>query len=137
MGSKNIKKEISVCHFKIRILEKDEDTNRFTPELNGYLNRLGKRHLCSYSHNIAKDLPSLATFIPLDTTPKHHFAYKPYVKPGSNTLDPLSTINNEGRKILEKLRHFVTRQEIYNFIVEQEVSGEALTELRKMAVGGK
>jgi len=35
------------------------------------------------------------------------------------------------------LRHFISRQQVYEFIVEQEVSEEAITELRKLALGGK
>lgn len=120
------------------MVEKEDDLKKFSPELNGYLNRLGKRHQCSYSHNIAKEVESLASFIPISEAPKANtFNYKPYVKPGSQGLDPLSTLNNEGKKVLEKLRHFVNRQQIYDFIVEQEVSEEAQVELRKLAMGGR
>lgn len=44
------------------------------------------------------------------------------MRPDQEALDPVNTLSAEGRKILEKLRHFITRQQIYDFIVEQEVS---------------
>ena len=80
----------------------------------------------------------MASFIPAPEVSKTNtFDYKPYVKPGSQGLDPLTTLNAEGVKVVEKLRHFVNRQQIYDFIVEHEVSEEATTELRKFAMGGR
>lgn len=137
LASKNLKKEITGCPIKITIVEKEEDLKKFSPEFNGYLNRLGKRHMLSYSQNIAKDVPSLVSFIPIDKKPIPAFNYKPYVRPGLEKPDPVTTLTPEGKKVLEKLRHFITRQQIYDFIVEQEVSEEAANELRKLAVGGK
>lgn len=49
----------------------------------------------------------------------------------------MSFLNPEGKKTLEKLRHFISRQQVYDYIIDQEVSEEAITELRKLALGGK
>jgi len=68
LASKNVKKEISGCHFKISIIENDSELKKYSPELNGYLNRLGKRHICSHSYNIVKEMASLMSFI--DIKPK-------------------------------------------------------------------
>lgn len=68
---------------------------------------------------------------------KPTFNYKPFVTPGQERPDPTSTLNPEGKKVMEKLRHFITRQNIYDFVLEQEVSAEAVTELRKIVMGGK
>ncbi len=35
------------------------------------------------------------------------------------------------------MRHFISREQIHEFIVDQEVSEEAVAELRKLALGGK
>jgi hypothetical protein len=137
MASKNLKKEISGCHFKVLIVENAVDLRKFSNELNGYLNRLGKRHMCSHSHNIATEVKSLMSFVEVKAKPAPTFNYKPFVRAGQDTFDPLSTLNTEGKKTLEKLRHFVSRQQIYDFIVEQEVSEEAVVELRKLTLGGK
>ena len=101
------------------------------------MNRLGKRHLCSYSNNIAKETASLLSFIPIEKKDAPTFNYKPFVKPGQDLPDPLSTVTPEGRKVMDKLRHFVSRQQIYDFILLQEVSKEAADELKKLATGGK
>jgi hypothetical protein len=122
LASKNVKKEINGCLFKIVIVEKEDDLAKLSPELNGYLNRLGKRHLCAYSNNIAQEMSSLLSFIPIDPKKAPAFNYKPFVRPGQEKPDPLNTLTPEGKKVLEKLRHFITRQQIYDFIVEQEVS---------------
>ena len=66
LASKSVKKEITGCLFKVSIVEKEEELKRFSPELNGYLNRLGKRHLCSYSKNIAEEATSLMSIIPIE-----------------------------------------------------------------------
>jgi hypothetical protein len=50
------------------------------------------------------------------------FDYKPYVVPGQDQIDPLATINGDGRKIIDKMRHFITRQQLYDFIIEEEVT---------------
>lgn len=38
--------------------------------------------------------------------------------------DALSYLNNRGKEILEKLRHFISRQDLLNFMVDQELSDE-------------
>lgn len=60
------------------------------------------------------------------------FNYKPWNKPEVRVTDPLSTLNPEGKKVLEKLRNFIRREHIQSFIVEEEVSGEAAEALRKL-----
>ena len=137
IASKNVKKEINGCFFKVQIVENEAALKSFSPELNGYLNRLGKRHVCSYSYNIAKELKSLISFIAVTPKEVKAFNYKPYVKPEQDHLDPLAFLSQEGKKTLDKLRHFISRQQVYDFIVDQEVSEEAIAELRKIALGGK
>ena len=61
---KSLRKEITGCHFKL-VIAADDEIRKFNPEITGFLNRLGKRHLCSYSQNIDKEKPSLLNFIPL------------------------------------------------------------------------
>ena len=60
---KGLRKEITGCHFKL-VIASEEEIRKFNPEITGFLNRLGKRHLCSYSQNIDKEKPSLLSFIP-------------------------------------------------------------------------
>lgn len=38
--------------------------------------------------------------------------------------EPLTYINQRGKDLLEKLRHFITKQDLLNFMVEQELSEE-------------
>jgi hypothetical protein len=136
IANKNIRKEITGCHFKIAIVEDEAEIAKLSPELNGYLNRLGKRSLCEYSNNVAPEMKSLISFATLKLNPVPVFNYKPYARQDYEQIDPLSTLNPDGRKIVEKLRHFITRQQIYDFIVEQEVSEEAALELRKLTAAG-
>ena len=77
--------------------------------MNGYLNRIGKRHLCSQSYNVAKEMKSLLSFIKFNYHASPQFNYKPWSKGDSLKIDPLSTLNPDGKKVLEKLRHFITR----------------------------
>jgi hypothetical protein len=137
IASKNVKKEINGCFFKVQIVDNEAAFKNFSPELNGYLNRLGKRHVCSYSYNIAKEMKSLLSFIAVTPKEVKTFNYKPYVRAEQEQLDPLAFLSPEGKKTLDKLRHFVSRQQVYDFIVDQEVSEEAIAELRKIALGGK
>lgn len=134
LASKHIKKEITGCLFKVTVAEKEEDFRKMSPQLQGYLNRLGKRHLLSYSENIPNKSITLPTFIPVTAKKNPTFNFKPYVAPGLETPDPLTTLSAEGKKVMEKLRHFITRQQIYDFIVEEEVSKEAVAKLKQIAV---
>ena len=86
IGNKSQKREISGCHFKIHIADKEEEVKKFSNEINGYLNRLGKRHLCSYSQNVDKEKASLVSFIPVDDLKKPLFSYQPWVRPGSKSV---------------------------------------------------
>jgi hypothetical protein len=40
------------------------------------------------------------------------------------SVDPLNFLNQRGKDLLEKLRSFITRQDLLNFMVEQELSEE-------------
>lgn len=100
IASKNVKKEISGCLFKFTIVENEAALKNFSSELNGYLNRLGKRHVCSYSYNIAKEMKSLVSFIAVKPKEVKTFEYKPYVKAEQDHLDPLAFLNAEGKKTL-------------------------------------
>lgn len=93
IGAKNFKKEISACLFKVTIVENEAALKNFSNELNGYLNRLGKRHVCSYSYNIAKEMKSLISFIPFQAKEIKTFNYKPYVKAEQEHVDPLIFLN--------------------------------------------
>lgn len=62
-----------------------------------------------------KSLLSFATHKP---TKVQTFNYRPWSK-GQQALDPLATLTTEGKKVLEKLRHFITREQIRDFILHQ------------------
>jgi hypothetical protein len=130
-GGKN-KKEITGCHFKIDIIQGEAEIRKLSPELNGYLSRLGKRNLIEQSANVAKEMKSLISFAAWKPTETSKFEYNPWTRGSSEYIDPLSTITPEGKKVLEKVRNFVTRNQIYQFVVEQEVSREAAAGLRKL-----
>lgn len=100
MATKNIKKEITGCLFKVIVADSEEDFRKLSPELKGYLNRLGKRHLLSYSQNIPTSTPSLVSFIPVVPKKTPTFNFKPYVTPGQEKPDPLTTLTAEGKKVL-------------------------------------
>ena len=55
-------------------------------------------------------------------------------------VDPMTFINHRGKDLLEKLRYFITKQDLLNFMVEQELSEEGEKEMRKLilseALGG-
>ena len=46
--------------------------------------------------------------------------------------DPLSYLNNRGKQVLEKLRHFITRQDLLSFMVDQQLSDEGEREMRRI-----
>lgn len=79
-GTKSARKEINGCHFKINIVDSEAEVKKLSPELNGYLNRLGKRALCGQSINIAKEMKSLLSFISFEAIPTPIFNYKPWAR---------------------------------------------------------
>lgn len=82
----------------------------------GYLNRIGKRNLCEQSYNVNKEMKSLLSFAASKPTKVQSFSYRPYSsKPSS--LDPFAALTPEGKKVLEKLRHFISKQQIRDFIL--------------------
>lgn len=129
LASRTSKREITACHFKVPIAHTEADVRRFAPEVLGYLNRIGKRNLCEQSFNVNKEMKSLLSFATHKPTKVQSFSYRPWSK-GQAALDPLTTLTAEGKKVLEKLRHFITRDQIREFILHQEVSEEATAELK-------
>ena len=47
-------------------------------------------------------------------------------------VDPLSLVNKAGKELLEKLRHFMTKQDILEFMYEQELSEEGARKMRRL-----
>jgi hypothetical protein len=129
LASRNNNRDITACHFKVPIAQTEADIRKFTPEVLGYLNRIGKRNLCEQSFNVNKEMKSLLSFATHKPTKVQTFNYRPWSK-AQQALDPLATLTAEGKKVLEKLRHFITREQIRDFILHQEVSEEATAELK-------
>lgn len=50
--------------------------------------------------------------------------------------DPLTYLNPRGKELLEKLRHFITKEHLLNFVVEQELSEEGENRMRKIILSG-
>ena len=73
------------------------------------------------SLNVSKDVKSLLSFVKTKSQTVEPFDFKPWRKE-EDEIDPHAAINAEGKKIIEKLRHFISRQNIYEFMVNQEVS---------------
>lgn len=46
--------------------------------------------------------------------------------------DALSYLNNRGKEVIEKLRHFITREDLLNFMVYQELSDDGEREMRRI-----
>jgi len=46
--------------------------------------------------------------------------------------DSLSYLNNRGKEIIEKLRHFISREDLLNFMVYQELSDDGEREMRRI-----
>ena len=129
LASKTAKKEITACHFKVPIAQTEVALARLSPEVQGYLNRIGKRNLCEQSYNVNKEMKSLLSFATHKPTKVQSFSYRPWSR-GSTAIDPLAALTPEGKKVLEKLRHFITREQIRDFILNQEVSEDATAELK-------
>lgn len=47
-------------------------------------------------------------------------------------MNPLTYLNQRGKDLLEKLRSFITRQDLLNFMVEQELSEEGERQMRRL-----
>jgi len=99
-GGKSNKKEITGCHFKIDIIQSEAEIRKLSPELNGYLNRLGKKNLLEQSENVAKEMKSLISFATLKPNHPVKFAYSPWSRSDADYIDPLSTLNPEGKKVM-------------------------------------
>ena len=119
LASKNAKREINSCHFKIPIIQNEADLKKLSPEVHGFLNRLGKRNICQQSENIAVSPQSLLSFASLKAVKPQTFNFKPWTKSAQSSIDAKSTLTPEGKKVLEKLRAFISRKQIENFISEQ------------------
>lgn len=132
LASKTAKHEISACHFKIPIVENEAGFKRLSPEMLGYLNRLGKQNLCKQSFNVCKEMKSLLSFVSVKTVKVQTFNYRPWNKSDSNGVNPLSALSQDGKKVLEKLRHFITRQQVNDFIIQKEVSDSVNSELKDL-----
>lgn len=132
LASKTAKHEISACHFKIPIVENEAGFKKLSPEMLGYLNRLGKQNLCKQSYNVCKEMKSLLSFVSVKTVKAQTFNYRPWNKSDSNSVNPLSALSQDGRKVLEKLRHFITRQQVNEFIIQKEVSDSVNSELKDL-----
>lgn len=46
--------------------------------------------------------------------------------------DPMSYLNARGKDLLEKLRNFITRQDLLNFILDQELSEAGEKQMRRI-----
>ena len=44
-------------------------------------------------------------------------------------------MNAQGKIIVEKLKNFITRQDVFDFVVRQELSSETEKKLRSLIVG--
>ena len=120
------------CHFKVAIAEGDGISNKLGQEVLGYLNRIGKRKVCENSVYVAKEMKSLLSFATVREKKVQGFNYKPFVKATPRVSDPVSTLNPEGKRVLEKLRHFVKRDHLTSFMMEHEVSEESAQVLKKL-----
>lgn len=77
-------------------------------------------------------MKSLLSFAATKTVKVQTFNYRPWNKSDLSGLNPLSTLSQDGRKVLEKLRHFITRQQVNEFIIQKEVSDSVNSELKDM-----
>lgn len=137
LSSKNNKRELVGCHFKILVAEGEEINAKLGDHLLGYLNRIGKKKVSEGSFNKAREMKSLISFATAQQKKTPQFNYKGYSKPAPRISDPLSTLNADGKKVLEKLRHFIKREHIANFVTEHEVSSEATEALKKIVARAK
>lgn len=119
LASKTAKREITACHFKIPVITSEADLKKLSPEVHGFLNRLGKRNICQQSENIAASPQSLLSFAAVKAVKPQTFNFKPWSKTTQSSIDPKSTLTPEGKKVLEKLRAFISRKQIENFLSEQ------------------
>lgn len=119
LASKSVKREITACHFKIPIIQSEAELKKLSPEIHGFLNRLGKRNICQQSENIAASPQSLLSFAAVKAVKPQTFNFKPWSKSVQSSIDAKATLTPEGRKVLEKLRAFISRKQIESFLVEQ------------------
>jgi hypothetical protein len=78
------------------LAEKPEDFALLDNEVNGYLNRIGKRELCSVSHNIHKKMRTLLGFAVRKAKPVPlPFEYHPWKKV-EREIAPLDSLSPAG-----------------------------------------
>lgn len=93
LATKSTKKEIAACHFKIPIIQNTNDLKSLSPQIHGYLNRLGKKNLCNQSSYVNNQIKSLLSFAEHKPLKVNTFNYKPYVQGNNQKLDPLSALS--------------------------------------------
>ncbi len=63
-------------------------------------------------------MKSLLSFIAIKPTKVQSFNFRPWSRKDLE-INPLEALSQEGKKVLEKLRHFISRQQIQEYIVDQ------------------
>jgi hypothetical protein len=66
-------------------------------------------------------LSSLLSFIPIERKLNLSFDYQPW-KNREDPIDPLTVLTAAGKKSLEKIKNFINKQQIYDFMSNCEVS---------------
>ena len=82
----------------------------------GYLNRIGKKKVCEGSFNTAKEMKSLVPFATVQPKKTKSYDYSPYAMKQPRITDPISVLAPEGKRVLEKLRNFITREHVSQFL---------------------
>lgn len=86
-AGKAVKREVDGCHFKISIIKNEAEAANLSPQIRGYLNRLGKKNLCQQSFNVHNEMNSLLSFAAAKTVKVQTFNYKPW-KHSQDKIDP-------------------------------------------------
>ena len=81
----------------------------------GYLNRIGKKKVCEASFNTAKEMKSLISFASAQPKKTKSYDYSPYATKRP-FMDPISTLVPEGKRVIEKLTHFIKRNHLIDFL---------------------
>ena len=82
----------------------------------GYLNRIGKKKVCEASFNTAKEMKSLISFASAQPKKTLSYDYSPYAMKRPKIMDPISVLAPEGKRVIEKLRNFIKRDQISEFV---------------------
>lgn len=86
-ASKAVKREVDGCHYKISIIKNEIEAGGLSPQIKGYLNRLGKKNLCQQSFNVHNEMNSLLSFALAKSVKVQTFNYKPW-KHAQEKIDP-------------------------------------------------